>query len=310
VVEAQNLSKNYGLSNVVEKIDLKLDRGDRVAFVGQNGQGKTTLARILIGELPSTEGVHQLGHNVQVGYYAQNQAESLYRNNTLLETMEMHSPPEMRTKLRGILGAFMFSGDDVDKKVSVLSGGERARLALACLLLKPFNLLLLDEPTNHLDMISKEVLKEALMQYDGTLIVVSHDRDFLSDLTNRTVEFRDKKLHEYLGDVNYFLEKRALDNMREVEMRTITTANGSAANDSKSISYDDKDRKRIERNIQTVEKKITDLEKQIADIEKVMGDPDFYNKKDSSSVLNKYNQLKKELDMAVEEWESLSLILG
>jgi ATP-binding cassette subfamily F protein 3 len=310
VVEAQNLSKNYGLSNVLEKIDLKLDRGDRVAFVGQNGQGKTTLARILIGELPSTEGVHQLGHNVQVGYYAQNQAESLYRNNTLLETMEMHSPPEMRTKLRGILGAFMFSGDDVDKKVSVLSGGERARLALACLLLKPFNLLLLDEPTNHLDMISKEVLKEALMQYDGTLIVVSHDRDFLSDLTNRTVEFRDKKLHEYLGDVNYFLEKRALDNMREVEMRTITTANGSAANDSKSISYDDKDRKRIERNIQTVEKKITDLEKQIADIEKVMGDPDFYNKKDSSSVLNKYNQLKKELDMAVEEWESLSLILG
>jgi ATP-binding cassette, subfamily F, member 3 len=309
VVEAKNMTKSYGLTNILEKIDLKLDRGERISFVGQNGQGKTTLARILTGELAATDGEVQLGHNVQVGYYAQNQAESLYRNNTLLETMEMHSPPEMRTKLRGILGAFMFSGDDVDKKVSVLSGGERARLALACLLLKPFNLLLLDEPTNHLDMISKEVLKDALMQYDGTLIVVSHDRAFLTDLTNRTIEFRDKKLHEYLGDVNYFLEKRALDNMREVEMRTTVSTNGNGANASKSTTYDDKERKKIERNIQNIEKKITDLEKQIADIEKVMGDSDFYNKKDSDSILNKYNIFKKELSIAVEEWESLTLIL-
>jgi ATP-binding cassette subfamily F protein 3 len=241
---------------------------------------------------------------VQVGYYAQNQAESLYRNNTLVETMELHSPPEMRTKLRGILGAFMFSGEDVDKKVSVLSGGERARLAMACLLLKPFNLLLLDEPTNHLDMISKEVLKEALMQYDGTLIVVSHDRDFLAGMTNRTIEFRDKKLYEYLGDVNYFLEKRQLEDMRAVEMRDTTPSVASA---QKQVFMDDKERKKLERSVQNAEKRITELEKQIADIEKEMAKDDFYTRKDSQSVLDKYNNVKKELDGVVEEWESLSM---
>ena len=179
VVDVKHLSKKYGDLLVLEDIDLKLDRGDRLAFVGQNGQGKTTLAKILIRELAYSDGELQLGHNVQIGYYAQNQSESLHTDLTLLQTMEMNSPPEMRTKLRAILGAFMFSGEDVDKKVSVLSGGERARLALACLLLRPFNLLVLDEPTNHLDMLSKEVLKQALENYDGTLIVVSHDRDFL-----------------------------------------------------------------------------------------------------------------------------------
>ncbi len=219
VVEGKNIKKQYGALKVLEGVDLKLDRSDRVAFVGQNGQGKTTLAKILVGVEPSTEGEIKLGHNVSLGYYAQNQSATLQPNLTLLQTMENASPPEMRTRLRKILGAFLFSGEDVDKKVSVLSGGERARLALACMLLKPFNLLVLDEPTNHLDIISKDVLKQSLMEYEGTLIVVSHDRDFLEGLTTRTIEFRDKKLYEHIGDVNAFLEKRKMDNMRQVELQ-------------------------------------------------------------------------------------------
>lgn len=307
VVEAEGVSKDYADLKVLEKIGLKLDRGDRVAFVGQNGQGKSTLAKILIGEVEATEGVVQIGHNVQVGYYAQNQAEAMYPTMTLYETMEMHSPPEMRTRLRAILGAFMFSGEDADKKVSVLSGGERARLALACLLLKPFNLLLLDEPTNHLDMVSKEVLKEALMAYDGTLIVVSHDRDFLKGLANRTVEFRDKKLYEYLGDVNYFLEKRQLEDMREVEMKTATTPSVSTA--KTSTNNESKDVKKLERTIQNSEKRIAELEKQVAEIEKEMGKDDFYTRADNQKVLDKYNALKKELESEMEKWELATMEL-
>ena len=310
VVETEGLSKSYGDMNILEKVGLKLDRGDRVAFVGQNGQGKSTLAKILIGEVEA-DGEITMGHNVQVGYYAQNQAEAMYPTMTLYETMEMHSPPEMRTRLRSILGAFMFSGEDADKKVSVLSGGERARLALACLLLRPFNLLLLDEPTNHLDMVSKEVLKEALMNYDGTLIVVSHDRDFLKGLANRTVEFRDKKLYEYLGDVNYFLEKRQMENMREVEMKTVTapSARQSDGQVSKSSSNSDKDVKRIERTIQNSEKRIADFEKQIAEIEKEMSKDNFYTRSDSQKVLDKYNGIKKELEAEMEKWEMATMEL-
>ncbi len=320
VVEVQHLTKSYGDLNVLDKIELKLDRGDRVAFVGQNGQGKSTLAKILVGQEFATTGLTQTGHNVQVGYYAQNQAEAMYPTMTLLETMEMHSPPEMRPRLRSILGAFMFTGDDSDKKVSVLSGGERARLALACLLLNPFNLLLLDEPTNHLDMISKEVLKEALMQYDGTLIVVSHDREFLRGLTNRTIEFRDKKLHEHLGDVDYFLNKRQLEDMREVEMRQKSPSNGSSNTNNASaaatktttsasnpLSIDDK--KRLERTVQNAEKRIAELEKQAAELEKTMGAADFYTRADSQKTLDKYDSLKKELEAETEKWESAAMAL-
>ena len=301
VVDAKKLSKSYGKINVLEKIDLKLDRGERVAFVGQNGQGKSTLAKILVAVEEMTEGASQLGHNVQVGYYAQNQAEAMYPQMTLLETMEMHSPPEMRMRLRAILGAFMFTGDDAEKRVSVLSGGERARLALACLLLKPFNLLLLDEPTNHLDMISKEVLKEALMNYDGTLIVVSHDRDFLKGLTDRTIEFRDQKLYEYLGDINYFLGKRDLDNMRDVEMRD--KPNAAVANNGSNSTVSDKDKKKYERLIQNSERRISELEKQVAEIEKDMAKDNFYTRNDSQKVLDKYKATQKELAEEMEKWE-------
>jgi ATP-binding cassette, subfamily F, member 3 len=313
VVEVNNLSKDYGSLKVLEKVGLKLDRGERVAFVGQNGQGKSTLAKILIGDVDYTEGGYQLGHNVQVGYYAQNQAEALYPTMTLLETMEMNSPPEMRTRLRAVLGAFMFTGEDQDKKVSVLSGGERARLALACLLLRPFNLLLLDEPTNHLDMISKEVLKEALMQYDGTLIVVSHDREFLEGLADRTIEFRDKKLYEYLGDINYFLEKRELDNMRDVELKLpaekSTTSTPSVKSNNSASQKSDSDKKRIEKAIQNSEKRIADLEKQIAEVEKTMSADSFYNSKDANKTLSKHTDLKQQLETEMANWEMATMEL-
>lgn len=320
VVDVKKLTKKYGELLVLKDVDLKLDRGDRVAFVGQNGQGKTTLAKIIVDELKYTSGSVELGYNVELGYYAQNQSDTLESKLTLLETMEMYSPPEMRTKLRNILGAFMFSGEDVDKKVSVLSGGERARLALACLLLRPFNLLVLDEPTNHLDMLSKDVLKQALKNYDGTMIVVSHDREFLNDLTNRTVEFRDKQLHHYIGDVTAFLEKRALDNMRDVEIgktakpsvntNVVETKNSSsseAATPQKVLSHEE--RKRLTRALSNAEKRVNRIEKEIADFEKQMADPAFYESADVEKVSIDYENKKAELNKAMEEWEEAAMEL-
>ncbi|MFM9947976.1 MAG: ABC-F family ATP-binding cassette domain-containing protein [Saprospiraceae bacterium] len=302
VVEALDLEKRYGNLTVLDKVYFKLDRGDRVAFVGQNGQGKTTLAKIIVNEIAATGGQVILGHNSQIGYYAQNQSETLQSNLTLLETMENFSPPEMRTKLRSILGAFLFSGEDVDKKVSVLSGGERARLALACMLLRPFNLLVLDEPTNHLDMLSKDVLKQALADYDGSLIVVSHDREFLSGLTNRTLEFRDRHLYDHIGDVNAFLEKRALNDMRQVELSTVNgSSNGNGAGPKREL--DREERKRLMRNVQNAERRVETLEKEISEMEEKMAEPAVYNAPDYPSFMQRYEQKKKELASAVATWE-------
>lgn len=302
VVEGKSVVKKYGDLLVLDQVDFKMDRGDRVAFVGQNGQGKTTLAKMLISELSITDGNIDLGHNVEIGYYAQNQSENLHPKLTVLETMERHSPPEMRTGLRNILGAFMFSGEDVEKKVSVLSGGERARLALACLLLRPFNLLVLDEPTNHLDMLSKDVLKQALMDYDGSLVVVSHDRDFLSGLTNRTLEFRDRQLHNYIGDVNAFLEKRALDNMRDVELSSPKKNAVSAIELVKpTLTYEE--RKKLLRAIDRAEKQIEKLEGKIASFEEKMADPSFFQQPDTEEQMKSYGQLKNDLEQAMEDWE-------
>jgi ATP-binding cassette subfamily F protein 3 len=308
-LQARNITKQYGKLNVLRGVDLKIDKGDRVSFVGQNGQGKTTLAKILIDQIPATDGEVELGHNVTVGYYAQNQAEELDGKKTLLETLEEHSPPEMRTKLRAMLGAFLFSGEDVDKKVSVLSGGERARLALACMLLRPFSLLVLDEPTNHLDMISKDMLKQAVIDYDGTLIVVSHDREFLAGLTDRTIEFRDHKLHEHLGDINFYLEKRKIDNMRTVELeksKADTPAmNGSATPKPTKVSnLSHEEKRRLEKDVGNTERKIERLEKEIEKIHLLMSDPDFYN--DAAKVDRTTDQLKAkqdELEMIMEQWE-------
>jgi len=314
-LNAKNVTKNYGDLNVLRGVDLKIDRGDRVSFVGQNGQGKTTLAKILIDHIPATKGDIELGHNVEVGYYAQNQAEELDGKKTLLETMEEASPPEMRTRLRQILGSFLFSGEDVDKKVSVLSGGERARLALACMLLRPFNLLVLDEPTNHLDMVSKDMLKHAVQNFDGTLIVVSHDREFLAGLTDRTIEFRDHKLYEHLGDINFFLERRQIDNMRAVELEK-SKADSSAVSPGKSapakkvsnLSHEEK--RRLEKDVGNAERKIDRLEKDIEKIHLQMSNPEFYN--DEKRVEKTTGELKskqEELETVMEKWEEATVAL-
>ncbi|MCB9263760.1 MAG: ABC-F family ATP-binding cassette domain-containing protein [Lewinellaceae bacterium] len=302
VLEGKKVTKKYEGLLVLDHVDIKLDRGDRVAFVGQNGQGKTTLAKLIVNELTLTDGTITHGHNVQIGYYAQTQSDTMHSSLTVLQTMENASPPEMRTRLRGILGAFMFSGEDVDKKVSVLSGGERARLALACLLLRPFNLLVLDEPTNHLDMLSKDVLKKAIQDYDGTLIVVSHDRAFLSGLTNRTIEFRDRQLHNYIGDVNAFLEKRQLDDMRDVELSTKPAkAGGGGEAPRKELSYEE--RKRLMRAISNAEKKVERLENEIDALEKKMAESGFYESEDAVKTTQKYQDKQQQLEIAMDEWE-------
>ncbi len=298
-LDVVNLSKSYGTLNILDDIHFRMDRGDRISFVGQNGQGKTTLAKIIVNELTYSSGELVLGHNVKIGYYAQNQAENMSGSKTVLETMEDSSPPEMRTKIRSILGAFLFSGSDAEKKVSVLSGGERARLALACLLLNPFNLLVLDEPTNHLDMLSKDVLKKALLEYDGTLIVVSHDREFLQGLTEKTLEFRDRKLFEYLGDVNFFLEKRDLQNMREVEK-----INVPVVEKIQTPVVSNEEKKRLQKNVQQSERKIQEFEKEIAKMENEMASPGYFDRPDISKLTDKYHTVKKQLENTLELWET------
>jgi len=298
-LDVVNLSKSYGTLNILDDIHFRMDRGERISFVGQNGQGKTTLAKIIVNELTYSSGELVLGHNVKIGYYAQNQAENMSGSKTVLETMEDSSPPEMRTKIRSILGAFLFSGSDAEKKVSVLSGGERARLALACLLLNPFNLLVLDEPTNHLDMLSKDVLKKALIEYDGTLIVVSHDREFLQGLTEKTLEFRDRKLFEYLGDVNFFLEKRDLQNMREVEK-----INVPVVEKIQTPVVSNEEKKRLQKNVQQSERKIQEFEKEIAKMENEMASPGYFERPDINKLTDKYHSVKKQLEATLEIWEN------
>jgi ATP-binding cassette subfamily F protein 3 len=313
VVDAIGVSKSYKELNVLNTVDFRLERGDRVAFVGQNGQGKTTLAKILIDEIAASSGEIKLGHNVEVGYYAQNQSESLDSKMTLLETMEMGCPPEKRTQLRNILGAFMFSGEDVDKKVSVLSGGERARLALACMLLRSFNLLLLDEPTNHLDIQSKEVLKKALMEYDGAMIVVSHDRDFLKGLTDKTVEFRDGSLYNYLGDVEFFLEKRQLDNMRDVEKSSKQKAEKKSIQVTETstpkIELGYEERKKLVRTVSNAERKVERLEEEIKKLNEKLFDPEVAMSSEASSIGKSIKEKESELVLVMEEWEKAQEIL-
>ncbi len=303
VLGAEKLVKTYDELKVLDEVDFALERGQKVAFVGQNGQGKTTLAKILVGALQPTAGKVIRGEQVQLAYYAQNQAEMLNPKLTVLETMEAASPPDMRPRLRGILGSFLFSGEDVDKKVSVLSGGERARLALALLVLRPFNVLVLDEPTNHLDIKAKEVLKDALRNFEGSLLVVSHDRDFLSGLTERTIEFRDQKLHTYLGDVNYFLEKRQLQDMREVALRQKEEQAEQTESRANNPTISHEERKRLQKRVKKAERRIEQLEKEMAVLEAEMAKPDFYQRPDAPERLRVYADYKKQMDAALEEWE-------
>ncbi len=303
-IKGQKINKKFGKKEVLRNIDIQIERGERVAFVGQNGQGKSTLVKILVDALKPTSGAVEKGHNVKLAYYAQDQSDQLAGNKTVLQTLEEAAPESRRTQVRSVLGAFLFSGEDVDKKVSVLSGGERARLAMACLIMHPINLLILDEPTNHLDVYAKEVLKQALISYDGALVVVSHDREFLSGLTSKTYEFRNYRLHEYLGDVNYFLEKREAKNLREISKSNATEPTDKTQSTHKTLSF--KERKDLNKKIAYLERDIEKIEIQIKELEQVMSNPDFYQQPDHPVKLDTYQKLKGELESLMEKWEKYS----
>ncbi len=301
-ITAKSISKSYGDHQVITDIDFEVRRGERIAFVGQNGQGKTTFIKILTDIEKATQGKVTPGYNVNIGYYAQNQAESLALNKTLLQTLEDISPPEMRPRLRAVLGAFLFSGDDVEKKVSVLSGGERARLAMACMLLRPINLLILDEPTNHLDIESKNILKEALIEYEGTLILVSHDREFLQDLTDKTIEFKEGKTKEYIGDIQYYLTKRELDNFRDLAKTTpLTKAQREESQPSTNSTPKNNGSPSLKINSK-LEKEIEKLESEINKLEQLMGSVGFYESAQANDTLKKYKDLQSKLEEKTELW--------
>lgn len=303
VIEAEHISKSYGNNNVLKNINLSVERNSKTAFVGQNGQGKSTLAKIIVGDI-KFEGHLKLGHNVQLGYFAQNQAEYLNGNKTVLDTMIDAANETNRSKVRDILGAFLFRGDEVDKYVRVLSGGERNRLALAKLLLQPFNVLIMDEPTNHLDIKSKNVLKDALNRFEGTLILVSHDRDFLQGLTNKVYEFKDHKLKEYLGDIDYYLEQRNVDSFRDVEKRTIIEVKPKETNQQ---SYENQKKlKSLNNKLSGIEAKISQLERDIKTIDTEL-EHNYEALTQSPDFFDKYQALKQSLQDYMEQWETVQL---
>ncbi len=306
VVEAENVTKKYGEKTILKDISLLVERGSKIAFVGQNGQGKSTFIKAIVNEF-EYEGNIKLGHNVQLGYFAQNQADYLNGEITLLETMENAANDSNRSRVRDMLGAFLFRGDDVYKKVKVLSGGERNRLALCKMLLQPINVLVMDEPTNHLDIKSKNVLKAALQTFEGTLLVVSHDRDFLQGLSNVVYEFKDQKIKEYLGDVNFYLEQRKLDNMREVEKKDVVVK--EAPKQEKSLSFEEqKQRKSLQNKLSKVESRIQELEKQIAKDDSRLAE-DYEKLINDSSFFSLYEKNKKELEEMLNEWEAIQMEL-
>lgn len=310
VFEGRSLSKSFGEKSVFKHVDFVIERGEKVGFVGQNGQGKTTMARIINRLLPPTSGTMEYGSNVQISYYAQNQSELLDLKKTVLEVMEDKAPAEMRPKVRSILGAFLFSGDDVDKKVSVLSGGERARLAMASLMMQPCNLLILDEPTNHLDMYSKEILKSALLEYEGTLILISHDREFLSGITDKIIEFKEGQIFTYLGDINYFLDKKHLSDMRSIELQKKSEPDNKTVLTSPQPVISAQEERQLKKQLHQVEREIARLESRISDIENEMSHPEFYTGDTYLETSRKYDELKKNLQDKMEEWEEVVLILG
>nr|MBC8147650.1 ABC-F family ATP-binding cassette domain-containing protein [Bacteroidota bacterium] len=315
VFEAENLSKSYEDKLVLKDLNFAILKNDFVAFVGKNGEGKTTLSRIIVNELQH-QGKANLGYNVEIGYYAQNQTELLDYNKTVFQTIDDVAVGDIRTKIRSILGSFLFSGETIDKKVKVLSGGEKSRLALAKLLLTPVNLLVLDEPTNHLDMQSKDILKNALLRYDGSLIIVSHDRDFLQGLTNKVFEFKNQKIREYIGDIYDFLESRKIENSKELEKNTETySLRKDISNSDNKIKWEKK--KEIEKEIRKTsnkinksEKLIEELEAKIQDIDALLSEPQNINEQtEFSELVHTYKELKNTLEEEMKNWEDLSLEL-
>jgi len=311
VVEARELVKNYGEKNVLNKIDFTLEKGESVAFVGRNGEGKSTFSRIIVGDL-DYEGYFRLGHQVSVGYFAQNQSALLDGELTVFDTLDQIAVGDIRTKLRNILGSFLFSGEDIDKKVKVLSGGEKARLALAKLLLTPVNLLVLDAPTNHLDMVSKDILKNALLQYDGSLIIVSHDRDFLQGLTDKVIEFRNHQIKTHIGDIQEFLESRKLEDLKELEQKT-GKQNQSQIVEASVEKLNRERKKELERELrkyrnklEQCESEITKLEDEQAKLNKKLENIHLEESNDKmNQIFTRYNEVNKILDEKMLLWEEI-----
>ena len=310
VFQAQDLSVGYPQKVVFRQAGIELRRGEKVALVGRNGEGKTTLMRVVMGELEPLDGEARIGHNVRIGYFAQNQEEVLDKKETVFSTLDRIAVGEIRTQLRDILGAFLFKGEDIDKRVSVLSGGERARLGMAKLMLQPYNLLALDEPTNHMDIRSKDVLKQALQRYDGTLLIVSHDRDFLDGLVDKLYEFRDGRVREHLGGIAEFLEKKKLENLQELERRLpeappkrpdeAKTASQEAFRKQKALS---KEQRKLRSRIEFLEKEITRIETRQKAIESSLSAPSPQD--DVMELTREYLENKLSLDAKTEEWGSL-----
>lgn len=313
IFEAENLGKSYGDKQVFDNVNFFVERGDRIALLGQNGQGKTTLAKILSGNIKDFSGTWNLGHNVNIGYFAQNQEEVLDPNKTVLQEAEDTATEETRPRVRDLLGSFLFSGEDVEKKTKVLSGGERNRLALCKLLLRPFNTLIMDEPTNHLDIQSKEIIKLALQKYEGTLIVISHDREFLQGLADKIFEFRNGEMKEFLGNIDEYLEYRQKESIREISMEKAKLDSKKTNTLEQKIStqhivekenkknFVSKEQKNILNKIQKIEDKITTLEQEIKNFE-----DDFSKNNPTEEALNLYKAKQTELETIIEEWENLN----
>ncbi len=321
VAEINEAGMSFGAKHVFSGANFTIEKGDRIAFVGRNGEGKTTLARMLVGQLTPTEGSIRIGANVNIGYYAQNQDDLMDGEFTVYDTLDRVAVGDIRTRLRDILGAFLFRGEDIDKKVKVLSGGERARLAMARMMLEPRNLLVLDEPTNHMDMRSKDILKNAILKYDGTVVVVSHDREFLDGMVDKVYEFRDGGVKEYLGGIYYFLEKRKLESLQEIERRDPSPKSAAAKGPAKGAAPDEAAKavpsgkasyeqrkeqekllRKLRRNVETIEAGLAEIEKQIAAYDAKFAAATEYNEADYRD----YNDLKARYDHQMHEWEKAS----
>ena len=307
VADVKGVGKAFGEKRIFAGAEFTIERGQKIALIGRNGEGKTTFARMLIGELEATEGDIKVGANVNIGYYAQNQDDLMDGEFTVFDTLDRVAVGDIRTRLRDILGAFLFRGEDIDKKVKVLSGGERSRLAMARLMLEPYNLLVLDEPTNHMDMRSKDILKNALQKYDGTVVVVSHDREFLDGLVDRIYEFRDGGVREYLGDIWYFLEKRKVESLQEIERKERPVATKAVESNGGKLSYEQKKEqekliRKLRKAVESVEEELAKVEKEIADYDARFAVATEYNADDYA----KYNALKEHYDRLMHEWEKAS----
>ena len=309
VAEVKGVGKAFGEKRIFSNAEFTIERGQKIALVGRNGEGKTTFARMLIGELEATEGDIKLGANVNIGYYAQNQDDLMDGEFTVFDTLDRVAVGDIRTRLRDILGAFLFRGEDIDKKVKVLSGGERSRLAMARLMLEPYNLLILDEPTNHMDMRSKDILKDALQKFDGTVVVVSHDREFLDGLVDRIYEFRDGGVREYLGDIWYFLEKRKVESLQDIE-RKDRPAQSEKTSDTPTagkMTYEQKKEqekilRKLRKTVEGIEEELAKVEGEIAEYDKRFAVATEYNAEDYAQ----YDTLKQRYDHLMHEWEKAS----